>query len=59
MHVHCTSNLQYLHAIARALAPGGPAVLFYLAAAVSDFFMPWAEMVRAGAALQVVLCLQC
>lgn len=39
---------QYLHAIARALAPGGPAVLFYLAAAVSDFFMPWADMVRGG-----------
>jgi hypothetical protein len=38
--------LKYLHAIADALAPGGPAVLFYLAAAVSDFFMPWADMVR-------------
>lgn len=37
---------QYLRAIAAALAPGGPAVLFYLAAAVSDFFMPWADMVR-------------
>ncbi|PRW20971.1 phosphopantothenate--cysteine ligase 2-like isoform X1 [Chlorella sorokiniana] len=36
--------LKYLHAIADALAPGGPAVLFYLAAAVSDFFMPWADM---------------
>ena len=38
--------VQYLHALALALAPYGPSVLFYLAAAVSDFFMPWADMVR-------------
>jgi len=38
--------VQYLQAIAEVLAPYGPSVLFYLAAAVSDFFMPWTEMVR-------------
>jgi hypothetical protein len=32
--------------VALALAPLGPWVLFYLAAAVSDFFMPWPDMVR-------------
>ena len=39
---------QYLRAISAALEPCGPAVLFYLAAAVSDFFMPWEDMVRVG-----------
>ncbi len=30
-------------------------MLFYLAAAVSDFFMPWADMVRAPGAACVCL----
>lgn len=38
--------LQYLRAIAQALAPLGPQVVFYLAAAVSDFYLPWSELVR-------------
>jgi hypothetical protein len=37
--------VQYLHALAGALEPCGPSVLFYLAAAVSDFYMPWPDMV--------------
>lgn len=53
-------GVQYLRALAAALAPCGPSALFYLAAAVSDFFMPWAEMVRcswADAAVGFVTCL--
>ncbi len=37
---------QYLRAIAEALRPCGRAAAFYLAAAVSDFFIPWSDMVR-------------
>ena len=36
--------LVYLRKIALALRPIGPTALFYLAAAVSDFFLPWDEM---------------
>ncbi|KAL4854319.1 Phosphopantothenate--cysteine ligase 1 [Chlorella vulgaris] len=36
--------LKYLQAVALALAPHGPSVLFYMAAAVSDFYMPWSDM---------------
>lgn len=36
--------LQHLRMLARRLAPLGPAVMFYLAAAVSDFYLPWGEM---------------
>ncbi|KAL4855126.1 Phosphopantothenate--cysteine ligase 2 [Chlorella vulgaris] len=36
--------LKYLQAVAVALAPYGPSVLFYMAAAVSDFYMPWSDM---------------
>lgn len=36
---------QYLRAIAEALRPCGRAAAFYLAAAVSDFFIPWKDMV--------------
>lgn len=36
--------LKYLEAIAKALRPLGRRVLFYLAAAVSDFFVPWRAM---------------
>lgn len=39
--------LQYLRAIGQALSPLGPQVVFYLAAAVSDFYLPWSELVRA------------
>jgi hypothetical protein len=35
-----------LKAIAKALAPLGPQVVFYLAAAVSDFYLPWSQLVR-------------
>ena len=41
--------LQYLRAIAAQLEPHGPKAMFYLAAAVSDFYIPWPELVsRAG-----------
>ncbi|KAL6757555.1 DNA/pantothenate metabolism flavoprotein [Haematococcus lacustris] len=36
--------LQCLRSVALALAPCGAQVLFYLAAAVSDFYLPWAEL---------------
>ena len=38
---------QSLRAIAGALRPCGPKAAFYLAAAVSDFYVPWPRMVRA------------
>jgi len=38
--------LQYLKAIGKALSPLGHQVVFYLAAAVSDFYLPWTELVR-------------
>jgi hypothetical protein len=38
-------NLQYLRAIGSAAAPYGPQVVFYLAAAVSDFYVPWSQLV--------------
>jgi hypothetical protein len=34
----------YLEALSTALAPLGPSVIFYLAAAVSDFFVPWRDL---------------
>lgn len=45
-----TSVTDYLHqlrAIAQALRPVGPHALFYMCAAVSDFFIPRSAMVRA------------
>ncbi|KAI8468322.1 MAG: DNA/pantothenate metabolism flavoprotein [Monoraphidium minutum] len=36
--------LQYLRAVALAAAPFGPGVMFYLAAAVSDFYIPWSSL---------------
>ena len=39
--------LQSLKVIANALEPLGPTACFYLAAAVSDFYLPWADMVNA------------
>ncbi|KAG1669832.1 hypothetical protein FOA52_001662 [Chlamydomonas sp. UWO 241] len=36
--------LTFLRLIALSLAPYGPRVLFYLAAAVSDFYVPWSEL---------------
>ena len=44
------ARTQLLHLLAVTLQPYGAQVLFYLAAAVSDFFMPWPDMVRAGTA---------
>lgn len=41
-------SLQYLETTALALRPYGSQVLFYLAAAVSDFFIPWKDLVRAA-----------
>jgi phosphopantothenate-cysteine ligase len=38
--------LQSLRVIAMALEPLGPTACFYLAAAVSDFYLPWADMVN-------------
>lgn len=40
--------MQFLEVIARALDDCGDAVLFYLAAAVSDYYIPWERMVRRG-----------
>jgi len=42
--------MQILRGVATMLQPLGPRVLYYLAAAVSDFYLPWSEMVCAGAA---------
>lgn len=39
------SATQYLKAIGEALAPLGSQALFYLAAAVSDFYLPWSQLV--------------
>ena len=38
--------MQYLREIAEQLQVFGRHALFYLAAAVSDFYIPWSEMVR-------------
>lgn len=38
--------LKYLEAIAAALQPCGAKAAFYLAAAVSDFYIPWQDMVE-------------
>ena len=45
---------QYLRAIAEELRPHGRDAAFYLAAAVSDFFIPWRDMVR-----ECCRCTQC
>lgn len=51
LHRSCCGNdfwlhwPQFLQLIAEALRPLGPRAAFYLAAAVSDFFVPWADMV--------------
>jgi hypothetical protein len=37
--------LQYLRAIGCSAAPFGQQVVFYLAAAVSDFYVPWSQLV--------------
>lgn len=42
--VTVTDYLYYLRALAVAMRPLGPAALFYLAAAVSDFFIPRSRM---------------
>eukprot|EP00798_Chlamydomonas_sp_ICE-L_P011496 gene11496-34213_t len=36
--------LQYLRTLSVAMQPFGPQVMFYLAAAVSDFYIPWSEL---------------
>ncbi len=36
---------QYLRVVAEALRPLGPRAMFYLAAAVSDFYIPWGQLV--------------
>eukprot|EP00775_Hariotina_reticulata_P013340 gene13340-13468_t len=38
--------LQHLKTIAAAARPYGPQVMFYLAAAVSDFYIPWSHLVE-------------
>ncbi|KAL0875026.1 hypothetical protein Bca101_024731 [Brassica carinata] len=40
--------LQMLRLIATAMKDVGPCSMFYLAAAVSDFYVPWKSMVRSG-----------
>jgi DNA / pantothenate metabolism flavoprotein len=52
--------LKYLEAISMALAPLGSSILFYLAAAVSDFFVPWRDLAEhkiqsSGGALHLTL----
>jgi hypothetical protein len=52
--------LKYLEAISTALAPLGSSILFYLAAAVSDFFVPWRDLAEhkiqsSGGALHLTL----
>ena len=47
---------QYLRAIAEALRPRGRDAAFYLAAAVSDFFIPWRDMVRCQSKHWQTLC---
>lgn len=37
--------VQHLKAIGEAAMPYGPQVVFYLAAAVSDFYVPWSQLV--------------
>ena len=39
--------LQFLQIISLALRSSGKKILFYLAAAVSDFYIPWSDLVRA------------
>ena len=41
------SSLQYLKYISEKLRPCGKRAAFFLAAAVSDFFLPWSQMVGA------------
>lgn len=36
--------------LGEAAAPHGPRVVFYLAAAVSDFYLPWSHLVSEGPA---------
>ena len=54
MHPAQSENvaLQSLRTIAEALRPLGRHAVFYLAAAVSDFYIPWPQMVRLVFALQ-------
>lgn len=44
--IHTSTGVltQALRAIATAVAPYSSSVLFYLAAAVSDFYVPWDEL---------------
>lgn len=44
---HLPTALRLLRTIALAAAPFGSSVMFYLAAAVSDFYVPWEDLVRA------------
>lgn len=46
-HHVCTGTLQGLRSLCSLLNPLGSTVMLYLAAAVSDFFLPWSQMVRA------------
>ena len=48
----CPASVQYLRCISDHLRPCGTRAAFFLAAAVSDFFLPWSQMVRHA-------CLQC
>jgi len=52
--------LTYLEALSTALAPLGRSIIFYLAAAVSDFFVPWRDLAEhkiqsSGGALHLTL----
>lgn len=44
---HARTSMQSLRTIAAQLRPLGRQAAFYLAAAVSDFYIPWPQMVRA------------
>ena len=48
--------VQSLRTIAEALRPLGRQAVFYLAAAVSDFYIPWPQMVSPMTPLQRLTC---
>ena len=54
-----STMLQRLRAVAAAVEPFGRQVLFYLAAAVSDFYVPWPLLVGGGSVCVCVCVCAC
>lgn len=48
--------MQLLRTVALSVSNLGSGVLFYLAAAVSDFYVPWSQLVRGYTAAFMHLC---